>query len=339
MGEDVKAVFEKAKSAVVRITADDFHGSLVGTGFFINPSGTVFTAYSVAGESWNVVVEFGEKKFPAVRLVADERSGLAVLKIAGTGTPFIPLGKPSELVVASAIMSIGYPMDLPVAPNVGFLAGFDQKYLGGYLSTTHLRANIPVHRGEQGSPILNLKGEAVGVLVARMDDGKGTCYALPIHAARKVFHDYERFGVPRPGWVGVNVKATGAFDAEGSEAVVRLLEEDSPAAKAGIKEGDVILGVGDLKFKRPSDMIDASFFLTGGETIPITLRRGEQILTLNVLAIDNPIVPPPNQLNELLELDRYHYFMQLEREQYAEGEPAPSVPASTPKLKLNATTP
>src|SRR5258708_5289377 len=82
IGSEVKALFAKARFAVVRVTADDFHGSLAGTGFFVNPNGTVFTTYALAGESWNVIVEFGDKKYPAVRLLADERSGFAVLKIS-----------------------------------------------------------------------------------------------------------------------------------------------------------------------------------------------------------------------------------------------------------------
>lgn len=325
IGDEVRALFEKSRQAVVRVTADDFHGALAGTGFFVNPNGTVFTTYSVAGESWNVIVEFGDKKYPAVRLLADERSGLAVLKISTSGTPFLPLGTPAELAVAAPIFSIGYPLDLPVTPNVGFIAGFDQKYLGRYLSTTHLRANLPAHRGEQGAPLLNMKGEVVGVLVARMDDVGNTCFALPINAARKVFQDYERWGVPRPGWVGVNIVASGGgFDAEGSEAVVRGLIEDAPATIAGVEEGDVILEFGGTTIRKPADMIDASFFLTGGNKVSLKVRRGTEIVALEMQAIDNPTLPPSNQLNELIEAERF---------KYAEGEPAPP---DGKRLKLEA---
>lgn len=315
IGAEVRSLFEKSRQAVVRVTADDFHGSLSGTGFFVNPNGTVFTTFSVAGESWNVIVEFAGKKYPAVRLLADERSGLAVLKISTSGTPFLPLGTPADLTVAVPIFSIGYPLDLPVTPNVGFIAGFDQKYLGRYLSTTHLRANLPAHRGEQGAPLLNMKGEVIGILVARMDDVGNTCFALPIHAARKVFQDYERFGVARPGWVGVNIVASGgSFDTDGSEAVVRGLIEDAPATAAGVEEGDVILEFGGTPIRKPADMIDAAFFLTGGDKVALKLKRGDEIVTLEMQAIDNPTLPASNQLNELIELDRF---------KYAEGEPAP----------------
>lgn len=318
VSEEVSAIFAKAHPAVVRVTAEDEHGRLCGTGFVINPNGTIFTAYSVAGESWNLNVEMGDKVYSAVRLLADAHSGLAVLKIlkdASVSTPFLAFGKPSELNVASPLVSIGYPMDLPATPNVGFVAGFDRKYQGGFLSTTHLRANIPVHRGEQGSPILNLKGEVVGILVARMDDGRGTVFGLPITAARKVFLDYERFGAPRPGWIGVQLSASSeSFNKEGTEAVLGEMPPNSPAAKAGLKEGDVLLEVAGVAFKRPSDMVDVSFFLSGGDRVPIKVRRGEEIVSVQVRAVDNPHRPPSKQLNELLERDRDDYFETLQRD-------------------------
>ncbi|MBS0658624.1 MAG: trypsin-like peptidase domain-containing protein [Verrucomicrobia bacterium] len=343
ISEEVAGIFAKAHPAVVRITADDEHGQLCGTGFLVNPNGTIFTTYSVAGESWNLNIELGDKTYSAVRLVADAHSGLAVLKIlkeASVSTPFLPFGKPSELNVASPLVSIGYPMDLPATPNVGYVAGFDRKYQGGFLSTTHLRANIPVHRGEQGSPILNLKGEVVGILVARMDDGKGTAFALPITAARKVFLDYERFGAPRPGWIGVQISAAGeAFNKEGTEAVVGEMPPNSPAAKAGIKEGDVLLEVAGVAFKRPSDMVDVSFFLSGGDRVPVKVRRGDEVITVQVRAIDNPHRPASKQLNEILERDRDNYFETLRRdpEQYVDGETRDETAAPARRLKLGST--
>jgi S1-C subfamily serine protease len=330
IGSEVKSLFAKARSAVVRVTADDFHGALAGTGFFVNPNGTVFTTYALAGESWNVIVEFADQRYPAVRLLADERSGFAVLKIAASDTPFLPLGSARDMAVATPIFSIGYPLALPVTPNVGFIAGFDLKNADRYFSTTLMRANLPAHRGEQGAPILNMKGEVVAILMARMDSVGNTCYALPIHAALKVFHDYERFGVPRPGWVGVVVPIRNGFDTEGNEAVVKDLIEGAPATLAGLKPGDVILEVGGMELRKPADMIDASFFLTGGDTVPLKIKRGEEVLMLEVEAIDNPTLPPSSILNEVIDLNEV-----IERgPRSADGEPTP---ADGKRLKLKGT--
>src|SRR5215468_4009206 len=117
---EVKRVFDQAKNAVVRIQAEDEHGRLAGTGFFIDPAGTIVTAYEVGGESWDLVVEFGSSRFPAQRLVADPRSGIALLKVSAD-TPWLPTGDSDDLKLASPVVMIGYPMDLSVTPSFGMI--------------------------------------------------------------------------------------------------------------------------------------------------------------------------------------------------------------------------
>jgi S1-C subfamily serine protease len=113
---EVKRVFDQAKNAVVRIEAEDEHGRLAGTGFFIDPAGTIITAYEVGGESQNIIVEFGTSRYPAERLVADPRSGIAILKVPAD-TPWLSTGDSDELKMASPVVTIGYPMDLSVIPS------------------------------------------------------------------------------------------------------------------------------------------------------------------------------------------------------------------------------
>ena len=86
--------------------------------FLSIPTGTLYTAYTVGGEAGNFTVEFGGKKYPARQLVADIRSGTAILKV-DEATPALPIGKSEELEVATPVMSIGYPLDLPKTPSFG----------------------------------------------------------------------------------------------------------------------------------------------------------------------------------------------------------------------------
>src|SRR5438477_5415777 len=199
----VKEIFEHAAKAVVKIHGVDEHSEICGTGFFIDPTGTLYTAYTVGGEAGNFSVEFGGKKYPARQLVADVRSGTAMLKVDET-TPALPIGKSEELGVATPVISIGYPLDLPKTPNFGMIAGFDRKYLGRYFSTTHLRVNLPTQRGEAGALLLNMKGEVVGILVSSLENNSA-CYAVPIEAAEKIRSDFVRFGEASQGRIGINV--------------------------------------------------------------------------------------------------------------------------------------
>ena len=282
---EVKKVFDQAKNAVVRIQAEDEHGRLAGTGFFIDPSGTIFTAYEVGGESWDIVVEVGASRYPAQRLVADPRSGIAILKVSAE-TSWLSTGDSDDLKLASPVVTIGYPMDLSVTPSFGMIGGFDLKYLNQYFSTTLIRANIAAQRGEAGSPVLNLKGEVVGILIFPIDN-RTACYALPIKAAEKVRTDFVRFGEVRPGWVGVSVVEADE-PTHNSTAVIQSFADGSPAVDSGLQQGDVLLRIGAIEIHSPPDVVNASFFLTADQDVPITVLRDGKEVTVTVTAADHP---------------------------------------------------
>src|SRR5882724_1369788 len=252
ISHQVKDIFERASKAVVKIHGVDEHSEICGTGFFIDPTGTLYTAYTVGGEAGNFTIEFGGKKYPARVLLADIRSGTAMLKI-DEATPALPIGKSEALEVATPVVSIGYPLDLPETPNFGMVAGFDRKYLGRYFSTTHMRLNLPSQRGEAGAPLLNIKGEVVGIVVSSLENN-AACYAVPIEAAEKIRGDFMRFGEARHGWVGINV-SVARQPVEGSLAEMTHIMEDTPAARSGIKAGDILLQVGRKKVTQPEDVL------------------------------------------------------------------------------------
>jgi len=289
ISHQVRDVFERAARAVVKIHGVDEHSEICGTGFFVDPTGTLYTAYTVGGEAGRFTVEFDGKKYPARQLWADIRSGTALLKGDQT-TPALAIGKSDELQVATPVVSIGYPLDLPKTPNFGLIGGFDRKCLGRYFSTIHLRANVPIQRGEAGAPLLNMKGEVVGIVVSGLESNSA-CYAVPIEAAEKIRSDFVRFGEARHGWIGVNNVSPASHEADGSRAMVTQVADDTPAAHSGIKEGDVLLQVGKKKITDPEDIFDASFYITAGDIVPITVMRGNQKITFEVQAAMHPASP------------------------------------------------
>src|SRR6516165_9764495 len=285
ISQQVRDVFQRAAKAVVKIHGVDEHSEICGTGFFIDPTGTLYTAYTVGGEAGNFTIEFGGRKYPARQLLADIRSGTALLKVDET-TPALPIGKSEELEMATPVVAIGYPLDLPKTPNFGMIAGFDRKCLGRYFSTIHLRVNVPTQRGEAGAPLLNMRGEVVGIIVSSLENNSA-CYAVPVEAAEKIRSDFVRFGEARHGWIGGNI-SEAPEPMEGSRAEMTQVMEDTPAARAGLKRGDILLQVGRKKVTQPEDVLDASFFITAGDNVPITVMRGNQKLTFHVQAELHP---------------------------------------------------
>src|SRR5215210_342188 len=290
ISREVKEVFERCARAVVKIRAIDEHGKLSGTGFFVDPTGTIYTAYSVGADADDFTVEFDGKEVPARQVMTDRRSGIALLKV-DMPTPALPIGKSSDLEITTPVLTVGFPLDLPKSPSYGMIAGFDRKFLGRYFSTTHLRVNLPTQRGEAGAPLLNFRGEVVGILVSSVENGSA-CYALPIDAAEKIRTDFVRFGEARHGWVGINV-APATEPAEGSRAAFTEIMPGTPAAESGAKPGDILLQVGNTPVHEPEDVIDASFFITAGDPVPITVMRGPEKLTFTVEAGFHPAAQRP----------------------------------------------
>ncbi|MEP7016177.1 MAG: trypsin-like peptidase domain-containing protein [Verrucomicrobiota bacterium] len=289
ISREVRDVFERSAKAVVKIHGVDEHSDIYGTGFFVDPTGTLYTCYSVGGEGENFKVQFNGKEYPARQLVADVRSGIALLKI-DLVTPSLPIGSSDQLEVAAPVVTVGYPLDLPKTPSFGLIAGFDRKYLGRYFTTTHLRVNMPTQRGEAGAPLINLKGDVVGILVSSLENNS-SCYALPISAAEKIRSDFLRYGEVRHGWVGANVSEAKTAT-EGSRAQITDIL-DSPAGDAGLKPGDTLLQVGRTKVREAEDILDASFFITAGEAVPITVVRDGKTMTINIQADVHPVSKRP----------------------------------------------
>ena len=285
ISQEVRAIFQKCRKAVVKIEATDVHGALSGSGFFIDPNGTIMTSYTVGGDSRDIMVSSGGARMPARRLVSDPRSGVAILKVDAE-TPFVTIGKSRDLPIAAAVITIGYPMDLPVSPSFGTVAGFDIKYGGRYFATMHIRANVPVQRGQGGAPLLDMRGEVVGILISSLDAGSAA-FALPIEAAEKVRKDFVRFGEVRPGWLGVGVHPALAAVA-GSTAQIDQVYADAPGIKAGLEKDDVIVGIGDRKITSPEDVLDAAFFTTAEDDLTIKVWRGGAELALTVTPTDHP---------------------------------------------------
>ena len=285
ISQEVRVVFQKCRTAVVKIEAVDNHGALSGSGFFIDPNGTVVTSYTVGGESRDIMVSNGGTRMPARRLVCDPRSGVAILKVDAE-TPFVTIGKSRDLTLAAPVVAIGYPMDLPVSPSFGTVAGFDIKYGGRYFATMHIRANVPVQRGQGGAPLVNMHGEVIGILISSLDAGSAA-FALPIEAAEKVRKDFVRFGEVRPGWLGVGVHpATVA--AAGSTAQIDQVFADAPGIKAGLEKDDIILQVGDRKIQSTDDVRDASFFTTAEDELTVKVWRDGAELAVTITPTDHP---------------------------------------------------
>jgi serine protease Do len=287
LSQEVRALVAKASEAICRVEADDEHGHLQGTGFFIDADGTLLTSFSVGGSSHNIIVAAGEQRFPATRLTADTRAGIALLKVvAERPVRFLKFGASSELAAASPVVTAGFPLDLPLSPSFGLVAGIDLGFEGRYFATRHIRANVPVQRGQGGSPVMNLRGEVVGVLISTVEQNSGI-FALPSEAAAKIIHDFHAHGRVRQGWIGVDVLQMDR-PVGGSCARIQTAIDDAPGYRGGLRPGDVLLQIGKWKVTHPEDVLNAAFFVTSTEALKMRVLRAGEEMEFSVTPIDPP---------------------------------------------------
>jgi S1-C subfamily serine protease len=287
ISNEVEELFAKSRDAIARIEAEDVNGMIAGTGFFIEPNGILVTSYAVGGESEEIHAVLGSERIPLKRLIADPRSGIAILK-ADTDKPtaFLRLGKANRMGVGAMVIAIGYPLEFPLSPSFGVASGFDMGHGGRFFAARHIRATPPVQRGQGGAPLLNAKGEVVGVIISTLENAMGL-FALPGEAAAKVYHDFLGHGRVRQGWLGADVRLTDAPE-HGSTARVRNLRLNGPGYGGGLRPGEVLLQVGEWKIQTPEDVLNASFYITPDEPITVQVSRAGKAMSLKITPAESP---------------------------------------------------
>ena len=289
LNAQIQRLYDQHSPAVVRVRASDEMGIRLGSGFFVDASGMVYTHSGVVLKADDVSVYFGGRALPAKVVASDTRSGIALLK-TDCLSPFIPLGNSDAVSVSHPVLAIGFPGEREVSPTLGLVAGRDFHQNGKQFSTSHLRMNMAVLPGQGGAPVLNMDGEVIGIVAARIGEG-GSCHILPIRAAEKIRSDINRFGELRPGWVGVEVE--DAPDAvEGSIARVVDMKPETPAAKFGLLKGDVLLGIDNNKVASIQDLVDAAYYLTAGEDARIHIVRDGKKMDIAVTPALHPNANP-----------------------------------------------
>ncbi len=304
-GDDAAALFDRTKASVVQVRSGDKGFILAGSGFFIDDQGTVLTSSSILGENKSARVVINGVEMDARIVGNDPRSGLAMLRASYDESPSLPLGHSTDLKTGDAVVTIGYPLNLPVAPSQGPVSGFDASYLTRVegdpsakgsvaaverFATSHIHANVAISPGQVGGPLLNIRGEVVGIVATSPDNGR-TIYALPVEAVEKIMADFNQYGHARHGWVGVNVIAGPDANHDGRTVRVVQVVPGTPASQSGIMAGDTVMRIDTREIYRPADVLDASFFSHVGGNMTVVIRREDKLFNYTFAVIERPQTP------------------------------------------------
>ncbi len=258
----------------------------LGSGFIIDPSGYVVTNNHVVGDAAKVQVILQDKtKYTAKIVGRDPKTDLAVLKIkADKPLPYVSFGNSSAAQVGDWVMAVGNPFGLGGTVTTGIISARGRDINEGPYDD-FLQIDAPINRGNSGGPTFNLEGQVIGINTAIYSPNGGSVgigFAIPSNVAKTIVAQLEEHGKISRGWLGVQIqKVTPAIAAslglDGDHgALVAVVTPNSPGAKAGLKQGDVILSFDGSKINELHDLprLVAAAAPDSGATV--TVWRGGQ---------------------------------------------------------------
>ncbi len=254
----------------------------VGSGFILSSDGFIMTNAHVVDGADEVLVTLPDKREFKARIVgADKRTDVAVVKIQATGLPAVKVGDVSRLRVGEWVMAIGSPFGLDNTVTAGIVSA-KQRDTGDFLP--FIQTDVAINPGNSGGPLINMRGEVVGInsqIYSRSGGFMGISFAIPMDEAIRVSDQLRANGRVSRGRIGVQIapvtkdvaESLGLGKAQG--VLVRGVEEGSPAEKAGLEAGDIILRFDGKAIEKPADLPRAVGNTKPGNRVTLTVfRRG-----------------------------------------------------------------
>ena len=262
-------------------------GRSLGSGFIINPQGYILTNNHVVADAdqIKVVLSGGEKVFSARVIGRAPKTDIALIRIYADGTlPTLPLGRSAELRIGEVAVAIGNPFGLSHTMTSGIVSGTGRTLGLGPLDD-FIQTDTPINPGNSGGPLLNLRGEVIGINTAVIPYAQGIGFAIPVDIAKDLLPRLQAGQVVHHSWLGLSVAPVDAEEAgeAGLEAPrgarVREVAKGGPADRAGILEGDIILKVDGRTIDEARELPLYVANLEVGAPVELTLvREGQTIV-------------------------------------------------------------
>ena len=254
-----------------------------GSGFIIDADGVIVTNFHVVGRAEKVSVKLSDgREFDARVLGGDARTDLAVLKIDAPGRlPFVKFAQNPTIRAGEAVMAMGNPFGLGGTVTAGIISGRGRD-IGAGPADDFIQHDAAINPGNSGGPLFNVNGEVLGVNTAILSPSGGNIgigFAIPAPVAQKVVAELREHGKVSRGFIGVQLAPLDPILAgvlgreDGKGAVVSQVVPDSPAAKAGLRVGDVITAVDGRAVDAPRDLVRVAGTAAQGSKLTLSVLR------------------------------------------------------------------
>lgn len=270
-----------------------------GSGFIINKNGLILTNNHVVEGANKITVRLNNDRSYEAKLVgADPQSDIALIKIeSNEDLPVLPLGNSEKLEVGEWVIAIGNPFGLNQTVTVGVVSATGRSQVGLNEYENFIQTDAAINPGNSGGPLLNIEGEVVGInsaLYSRTGGYMGIGFAIPIDMAKSIENQLQSDGKVTRGWLGIVIQDIDENLAESfglknkSGILVSDLQAGSPAEKAGIKAGDVVLKVAGQDISNVSELRNKIALITPSSNVDLTIFREGKAQEISVTIGEQP---------------------------------------------------
>ncbi|MBT6728617.1 MAG: Do family serine endopeptidase [Deltaproteobacteria bacterium] len=269
-----------------------------GSGAIVRSDGYILTNHHVVGEADKISVQLYDGQELKARLIGtDPATDISVIKIEGKDMPVLPMGNSNNILVGESVIVIGNPFGLSHTVTFGIISAKGRTGMGIAEYEDFIQTDAAINPGNSGGPLVDLEGKIVGVNTAIFSNSggyQGIGFAVPINMARRVMNELIETGQVSRGWLGVGIqnmtpelaKAFGLDKSRGS--LVTGVMPGTPAEKAGLQKGDVILRLNGESIENSSVLRNAVADARADATVELELVRNKVVMMLSVQLDERP---------------------------------------------------
>jgi serine protease Do len=262
----------------------------LGSGVIVRADGYVLTNAHVIARGQNIKVVLADERELDARVVGvDADADIAVLKVDGGTLPHLEFGNSDDLMIGETVIAIGNPFGFSHTVTTGVISAVRRSLLSeGRTFLDFIQTDASINPGNSGGPLLNIRGELIGINTAIYGGAQNIGFAIPAKRARQVVSELIRYGEVRRSYLGIQVQdlTPELASALGIEArsgvVVRGLEDGSPGEQAGLEPGDVILEVDGHDVRDRAEFDERAAAAAIGSVLKLTVLRGSSRRTIPV---------------------------------------------------------
>ena len=278
--------------------------SSYGSAFFITKDGYLLTNHHVISDASKVTITLNDRReLDATVVGSDARTDVAVLKVKETGFPALKIGNADALKVGEPVLAIGSPFGFDYSASAGIVSA-KSRTMSRETAVPFIQTDVALNPGNSGGPLFNQRGEVVGIN-SRIFSGTGgymgLSFSIPIDVAMDVANQIIKTGKVSRAYLGVMLQDIDRNLAEAYQlsrpegALVTQVSADTPASKAGLKAGDIILSYNNVAIGQTTDLINLINRTRPDQSAKMVVQRNNKQLSVTALLTSAPDDTPPTE--------------------------------------------